>query len=152
MNESILTTLRQEHREVEDILGQIKSCSDVVLKKDLYLQLKEELVPHMEGEEKTLYAHMVEDTLNKDSAILAYEAHHEHQEIKEMLATIDNTSIENKKWSDLLVQLEKKINQHIKKEEKNLFGEVKEDFSKEELIEFSEEFIQARKESLDRSL
>lgn len=144
MSESILNTLRAEHRQTKSILNKISECSDVVRKKELYLQLKEGLIPHMEGEERTIYAHLLEDVHDEEAEEVAQHAEDEHQEVKELLAKLDNTGIESEEWNTTFEQLKKCVFKHVAEEESDLFAEAKEDFSKAELIEFDEEFAEAK--------
>ena len=144
MSESILTTLREEHRQVARTMDQIKTCKDIVLKKELYLQLKDELIPHMEGEERTIYAHLIEDVQDEEAEEVAQLAETEHQEVKNLLSDLDGMSIESEKWDCTFKTLTECIAKHVEKEESALFAEAKEDCSKEELIEFGDEFIEAK--------
>ena len=144
MSESILNTLRAEHRQTESILNKISDCSDVVRKKELYLQLKEGLIPHMEGEERTIYAHLLEDVHDEEAEEVAQHAEDEHQEVKELLAKLDNTGIESEEWNTIFEQLKVCVFKHVAEEESDLFAEAKADFSKAELIEFDEEFSEAK--------
>lgn len=144
MSDSILKTLKAEHRQFESILSKISDSSDVVRKKELYLELKDRLIPHMEGEERTIYAHLMEDVHDEDAEELAQNAEDEHQEMKELLAKLDNTGIENEEWNSTFEELKNCVLTHVSEEESELFAEAKEDFSNEELIEFNEEFTEAK--------
>lgn len=144
MSESILNTLREEHRQIDEILTQIESTTDIVRKKELYLQLKDELIPHMEGEEITLYAHLIEDVHDEEAEEVAQHAEDEHYEMKQLLGKLDNIGIESDEWDSTFRALKEAMRNHIEEEENELFAEAKEDFSKEELIEFGDEFEDAK--------
>ncbi|MBA2405647.1 MAG: hemerythrin domain-containing protein [Bdellovibrionales bacterium] len=144
MSESILSTLREEHRRAKSLMEQIESCKDVVKKKELYLQLKEELIPHMEGEEQTIYAHLMEDVHDEEAEEVAQIAESEHQEVKDLLKQLDNMGIENVTWDTTFKKLKDCVTKHVEEEESALFAEAKQDFSKEELIEIGDEFAEAK--------
>lgn len=144
MSESILNTLREEHRQVEKLLSQIETSPDVVAKKELYLQLKDVLIPHMEGEEQTIYAHLIDDVHDEEAEEVAMHAEEEHSEVKDLLSKLDNIGIENNEWNTTFQLLKKNILKHVEEEEGALFAEAKEDFSKEELMEFGDEFEDAK--------
>lgn len=144
MSESILNTLREEHRQCEELMSQIETTLDIVHKKELYLQLKEDLIPHMEGEERTLYAHLIEDVHDEEAEEVALHAEDEHQEVKELFYKLDGLGIESEEWKTTFRQLHENVRKHVEEEENELFAEAKEDFSKEELIEFGDEFIEAK--------
>lgn len=144
MSESILNTLREEHRHVDEIFAQIEATKDVVRKKELYLQMKEELIPHMEGEEATLYAHLIEDVHDEEAEEVAQHAEDEHAEVKQLLSKLDNIGIESDEWDSTFRSLKEAVRKHVEEEESALFAEAKEDFSKQELIEFGDEFEEAK--------
>jgi hypothetical protein len=51
MAHEFLSTLEKEHVEVQDILEKLKntSATAVKTKEDLFMKLKQELIPHMKG-------------------------------------------------------------------------------------------------------
>lgn len=144
MSESILNTLREEHRQVDHLMSQIETCTDVVRKKELYLQMKEELIPHMEGEEQTIYAHLIEDVHDEEAEEVAQHAEDEHYQVKKLLSKLDNIGIESDEWDSTFRVLKDSVRKHVEEEESALFAEAKEDFSKEELMEFGDEFEEAK--------
>ena len=144
MSESILITLRQEHRQAAATIEQIQLCKDVVRKKELYLQLRDQLIPHMEGEERTIYAHLMEDVHDEEAEEVAQLAESDHQEIKDLFSKLDNMGIENEKWDSTFKSLKERVSKHVEEEESALFAEAKADFSKEELIELGDEFEEAK--------
>ena len=144
MSESILITLRAEHRQIEKTIALIESSKDIVVKKELYFQLKDELIPHMEGEERTIYAHLIEDVHDEEAEEVAQLAEDEHQEVKDLLSELDNLGIETEKWNLTFKKVKECIAKHVEEEESALFAEAKEDFTKEELIEIGDEFAEAK--------
>ena len=146
MSESILNTLREEHRQTEELMVQIEQSKDVVLKKELYLKLKEDLIRHMGGEERTIYAHLIEDVHDEEAEEVALHAEDEHQEVKDLFGKLDNIGIESDEWDSTFRQLQQCVRKHVEEEESDLFAEAKEDFTKEELIEFGDEFLEAKQQ------
>lgn len=144
MSESILNTLRAEHRETDELMVLIEGTDDVSYKKELYLQLKENLMAHMEGEEKTLYAHLIQDVHDEEAEEVALQAEDEHAEVKDLFYKLDNIGIESDDWDSTFRELRDHVRQHVEEEESSLFAEAKEDFSREELVEFGDEFAEAK--------
>ena len=144
MSKSILNTLRDEHRHIEGILIQIQACNEIVEKKSLYLQLEEELFPHMAGEEKTIYVHLMKDVHDEEAEEVAQRSINEHQGIRNLFAKLDNIGIESDEWDSTFRKLSEAVRKHIKEEERVLFTEAKVDFSVEELVEFGDEFIEVK--------
>lgn len=144
MSESILKTLKEEHERLERYIQQIEKTQDVVRKKELYLQMKELLILHLEGEEKTIYAHLIDDVQDEDAEELALNSVEVHQRIKDILLKIDNIGIESDEWDSTFRRLNTVLIDHIREEEEALFTEAKEDFSKQELLELGDEFEDAK--------
>ena len=140
MRETILSKLKHEHRQIESLLTQIETCHDIVQKKALYLDLEAQLLPHMEGEERTLYAELKQVESDEQAFRLARLADLEHRRVKELLAQLDQIGIENQDWSRAFADLKSHIKEHFQEEETDLFAEAKEDFSAEELAEFADNF------------
>jgi iron-sulfur cluster repair protein YtfE (RIC family) len=144
MSQSILNTLRDDHRHIEGILIQIQACNEIVEKKSLYLQLEEELFPHMAGEEKSIYVHLMKDVHDEEAEEVAQRSINEHKAIKNLLAKLDNMGIESDEWDSTFRKLSETVKKHIKDEERVLFTEAKVDFSVEELVEFGDEFNEVK--------
>lgn len=147
MSESILKTLKAEHHQIKSILDEISKSFDVERKKELYLQMKDILIPHMQAEEKTIYAHLIDDVHEEEAEELAQHAKDEHRELRELMSKLDNTSIESESWDDTFYSLKTQFSMHVEEEENELFAEAKIDFTKEELREFGEEFYEAKQHS-----
>lgn len=144
MSESILKKLREEHQHVDELMNHIENSKDVVQKKELYLLMKEELILHMEGEEQTLYAHLIEDVHDEEAEEVALHAEDEHLRVKTLLSKLDNIGIESDEWDSTFRELCLAVREHVEEEESALFAEAKEDFSKSELMEFGDEFEEAK--------
>ena len=147
MKETILSKLKEEHQEIQMLLLRVDRCKGPVKKMEYYDILKKALIPHMEGEERSLYAHLKDDVQNENANEIAGLANYEHQEIKDMLKMLDAEEIESKEWDELFNELQENIRSHFEEEEKDLFNEAKEDFSREELEELTREFEEAKSHS-----
>ena len=147
MSETILSKLLEDHQNIKDLMNKVMSMKDVVQRKDLYLQFKNDLLPHMEGEEKTLYTHLIEDVGGEEAEEVAHDAESEHEEMKNLLERLDNLGVENDLWEATFRDLRDHFLDHVAREESSLFDEAKEDFSKEELMDFGEEFEEAKLQS-----
>ncbi len=147
MGESILMKLEEGHRVIKDLMNLIKNEHDLVHKKELYLQMREELLAHMDGEEKTIYRHLIEDVGNQESEEVAHDAEDEHEEMRHLCDKLDATRIEDENWESTFKALRHQFLKHQESEESALFTEAKEDFSREELSEFGEEFEEAKLQS-----
>ena len=68
MHQDLFELLKKDHRELMEILDQLKETSDRSSKKreDLFMQLKQEIVPHMRAEEKAFYSVLLKNNEAKD--------------------------------------------------------------------------------------
>lgn len=144
MEETILNKLKEEHQEIQTMLLKIQRCKGQDKKQEYFEELKKILFPHMEGEEQTLYTHLREDAQNEDALEIANLARYEHQEIRDMLEMLEESELGGPEWSELFSELQENIQSHFEEEETELFTEAKEDFSREELMQFADEFEEAK--------
>ena len=145
MNESILTTLHNEHKHAEDLINHIERCIDIVQKKELYLQLKDELLPHIESEKRTLCAHLIKDIHSTEAIKIAEHAKERYKEIVDLFNRLDNILIESDEWESTFRKLNFLIRKHVYEDETAIFDEAKMDFTQEKLIEFGNEFTEIQK-------
>lgn len=144
MEETILNKLKEEHQEIQTMLLKIQRCKGQDKKQEHLDELKKILFPHMEGEEQTLYTHLREDVQNDNALEIANLARYEHQEIRDMLEMLEGSEVGGPEWSELFSELQENIQSHFEEEETELFNEAKEDFSREELMQFADEFEEAK--------
>lgn len=144
MEETILSKLKEEHREIQLLMLKVERCKDETKKQEIFEELKRVLLPHMEAEEETIYAHLKSDVHEEIAEEIADEAYAEHEEIKDALSLLGETEFGNSDWDEMFSDLKENIQMHFEDEEADLFTEAKEDFSREELIEFKNEFEEVK--------
>lgn len=147
MEETILNKLKEEHQELQMLLLKVERCKDQHKKYTYYQELKDALIPHMEGEEQTLYAHLKNDVPREEAHEVADLADYEHREVKDMLEMLDQMIFNSKEWNELFGDLIENLRLHFEEEETDLFAEAREDFSREELVDFVSEFEEAKEHS-----
>jgi hypothetical protein len=147
MSESILNKLLDEHQSIKEKIVKIMKTQNVEQKKDLFLGMKEEIILHMDGEEKSIYHHLIEDVGDEEAEEIAHDAENEHEAMRNLMDKLDNIGIESDEWDATFRDLRDHFLDHIAKEETSLFDEAKEDFSQEELIEFGNEYEEAKLQS-----
>ena len=117
----IFATLEREHREVSQLVSQLKSASDQTTRRDVLKQLNIALYPHMKAEEQTLYESMKDNKANEE---IAKQAQEEHDRIAEALNEV-NDSINKTSFNANVAKLEQLISSHVKREESQLFTAAK---------------------------
>lgn len=144
MSETILAKLRNEHREIKQLLYQVRPEMSAIQKVNTFHEIKLILIPHMAGEERTLYARLREETDDEAAEEIASEANQEHHEIREYIQRLNLMEPEDDEWLKEFLSFKEHVEQHFLEEETELFDEAKEDFSVEELVELAYDFEEAK--------
>lgn len=138
----IFEQLMQEHRQVNDLIAEIKSNTnpDTDERRDLLIKVKLLLIPHAKAEQKTLYARLNEEEQMQDQM---KEAQEEHHDIETLLLEMENMDPSSEEWMKQLGRLEESINHHVTEEETEIFAKAKDlleaDEPKELLFEYEAE-------------
>ncbi len=137
----IYTVLKADHKLVKQILKKLEKTeeADVRDRRDLLMELKQELVPHARAEEVVLYDRLKMAQI-KEADTLAFEAYEEHAVVDRLLEQLTATSPEDKRWTALLSVAKENIEHHIKEEEEALFEKAKKAFERSEAVQMTEEF------------
>jgi HEAT repeat protein len=125
----ILDTLKKEHEEVKDLLEKLSDAETAAQRRSLVQQIKEALVPHTKAEEKVVYDAVIA-LRDKDAQMDGYEGYLEHEwaakTLQRMESIANTASPEHKAAGKVLKEL---VEHHIDEEERNVWKDVKENFS-----------------------
>ncbi|RJQ65502.1 MAG: hemerythrin domain-containing protein [Desulfobacteraceae bacterium] len=148
MAHEFFQTLEKDHEEVKAILEKLESASDgaVKTKEDLFLKLKQELIPHMKGEEKHFYPALNSKKEVKELSMQAIEEHHVAETVLKELEKLPK-SAEN--WSAKVQVFKEIVEHHIEEEEEEVFEAAEDALDEEDLdrimTSFEEEKEKAKK-------
>jgi hemerythrin-like domain-containing protein len=141
----ILMTLKQEHEQVADLLGQLVESNSGVERKKLLTSIKAALVPHLRAEEKVVYD-AIRALKGKQQQINGEEGYIEHGLGDNMLTKLgkiaDARSAEFSAGAKVLKEL---VEHHVEEEEKNVWSDVRNNFSEEDRIAMNTQFLAAKK-------
>lgn len=128
----VLDTLKNEHEEVDDLLSQLEKADAAGKRKSLVQKIKAALIPHTKAEQKVVYDALLA-MRDKDAQENGHEGYWEHElasKTLQKLAGLPNAgSPEHKAVAKVLKEL---VTHHVKEEERNVWSDVREHFSKEE--------------------
>ena len=142
---SILKQLKDEHNEVKSLLKKAEEATEAE-RSSLLEQIEEKLIPHARGEEKTLYAALLEQEKRKAEDVdLVQEAYEEHRATDSLLSDLKNTAVDYEGWGGKLQVLKENIEHHIKEEEEELFTEARQQFTDAELVDLKEVYLGEKK-------
>lgn len=143
-----MTKIRDEHKELNDLLDQVENSQDYFRRLELFNRVKAQLVAHMAGEERTIYTRFRHDVKAPATEKLVQVSDREHHEIKEFIQRLNLINFGSPQWIEVFKSFKETVKRHCEEEEESMFAEAKEDFSREELIEIATEFEQAKHHSI----
>jgi hemerythrin-like domain-containing protein len=145
MHQEFFNTLHKDHMEVDNLMSKTEMLTGS--SRQVYLgQLKEELVPHIRGEEKAFYPRLLE---HDESKTETQKAIREHQEAEGTFQRLLNLSPATEEWMTVFNQFRDQIHHHVEEEESRIFDLARkvlsEDQMKTVLNEFNAEKERAKK-------
>ena len=149
---TLLGQLKKEHEDVKLLFKKAEDC-DQDERADVLQEIKEELVPHARGEEKTIYS-LLKGLLDNEDASeedlnLANEAYEEHRVIDELLKSLESINANDEKWIAHLKVLKENVEHHIKEEELELFELIKKHFTADKLTELKAVYLSVKERFAD---
>lgn len=140
----ITTLLKEDHREVENLISQLEGGAD----KDTFLKLKSSLELHTQIEENIYYPAL--EGIDETDELVS-DAYQEHDEVDELLAEMSGTDINSDEFQVLLQQLKESINHHVQEEENELFPQSEEILGAETLEQMGDEMEKMKTKSSSAS-
>ncbi len=141
-SKSLLDDLKQDHKEVKDLLKLILRSDDASEREESFAKMKAALTAHSEAEEEMFYPLLEEE---EDSRTDALEAKVEHNIVKNLLEELeameDKTSDE---WTAKCTVLRDMVEHHVEEEEDQLFKDARKVLGKDRLVELAGEFESAK--------
>lgn len=140
--QNIIGTLKQEHQVVLQELSEL-SKKGISGREQKYKTMKENLIPHMVGEEKALYPRTREESGMRDMTLESIE---EHSAVKTLIAQLDGaSSSEEDIWVAKIRVIRENVEHHIEEEEDKLFPAMQQKMSSDELIDLGSRYEEAKK-------
>lgn len=142
--------LKKDHREVKDILEKLKAGSKTAEKtrEKLFVQLKQELVPHLKAEEATFYQALMESKNGRQHAL---EGKEEHDLTVLVFRQLEETPAKEDIWAAKLKVLKDLIEHHIQEEEKEMFPVAQKEMEKDNFKQIMQNF-QEEKEKIKKEI
>lgn len=141
----ILTTLHQEHEEIQALLKQLVESDSAPERRTLLLRVKQALVPHARAEEKVVYDRILALKGGKNKTD-GHEGYFEHETADRMLANLGKIEqVKSAEFTAAAKVLKELLEHHIGEEERDIFSDVRENFSDEKRVAMNDEFAAAKK-------
>ncbi|WP_292365793.1 MULTISPECIES: hemerythrin domain-containing protein [unclassified Methanoculleus] len=143
MAQNVIDILKQEH---EMVLSQLSELSNkgTSNREQKYNSLKEKLMPHMIGEEQTVYPKLMESGMQE----MALESIEEHNAVKTLLSQLDSASMsEEDVWVAKLTVIQENVKHHISEEE-HIFPEMQQKMGSDELSNLGNRYEEAKRSAM----
>ncbi|GAA2518382.1 hemerythrin domain-containing protein [Pilimelia columellifera] len=143
LSRDVIDVLTHDHEEVTALIGNIKTVTDPMVRRDLTDTAISEIVRHAVAEEMYVYPVMRSYLANGEEAV----AHdiEEHQEIEETLVRLEDADVSGVDFEAALSQLDRLLAEHVKDEENRQFPELRRSIPLEQLVELAEKVERAKK-------
>lgn len=132
----LLEHLKEEHRKVRGMFEQLekKRAGATKGKAELFMKLRKDLIPHMEGEENALYERLLQKRQLRQHTLEGWE---EHRVAERILHELESMDMGEERWSPMLKVLKENVEHHIEEEEAVLFKEIQGSLGKPEMEEIN---------------
>ncbi len=144
MAQNVIDILKQEHQMV---LSQFSDLSNKSTRnrEQKYSSLKENLIPHLVGEEKAVYPRLMESGMRD----IALESIEEHNAVKMLLSQLDRASTtEVDVWVAKLKVIMENVMHHIGEEEEKIFTQMQQKMSSDDLSSLGSRYLDAKRAAL----
>lgn len=143
----IYTLLKGEHAETRTLLNTLKKTPQSMdgTRKKIFVKLRRELLSHAKAEENAVYNQAAERIEKSE----VEEARRDHDQIEEILASLENMDENTEAWDDQLKALEQAIEIHVMEEEDVFFEKMKEKFSDEEAKQMAHDFREVKQREME---
>lgn len=137
----ILKLIKEDHVKTKDALEDLEETGEkyTSTRKKTWSTLEQDLLAHMEGEEKVFYPALEDEIEDK-----ILEAVEEHELVRMAAKVLDDTPLDDKRWLAKLKVIKENIEHHIEEEESDVFDAAKKKFGKEDLDEMGKRFEDAK--------
>jgi hemerythrin superfamily protein len=133
-----MSLLKRQHREVEDLFGQVQEAEDPDTRRELLDQIVEKLNLHMSIEEELFYP-AVREASAKSAHEMTDEAFEEHHVVKLVIADLPKADPDGEeRFPAKMKVFSELIQHHVEEEEKEMFKLAKK-LGKEELSALGEQ-------------
>jgi hemerythrin superfamily protein len=140
----ILNTLQTEHDDVQELLQRLVGSESGREQKQLVEQIKRALVPHTKAEEKVVYDAVLA-LKGKDAKIDGNEGYLEHGLADQTLKKLDKLTANTAEFKAAAKVLKELVDHHVQEEERNIWAQVRENFSAQQREQMNREFLMAKK-------
>ena len=144
MAQNVIDILKQEHEVVLSQLSELASTG-TSSREQKYRTMKENLIPHMIGEEQAVYPKLMDSGMKE----MALESIEEHNAVKTLLSQLDSASTSDEDvWVAKITVIQENVQHHISEEEDHIFPEMQQKMSSSDLSNLGSNYEEAKKSAM----
>jgi hemerythrin superfamily protein len=142
-NFDVVDVLTADHREVTELLGQIRAAKEPDRRRDLADAVISQLVRHAVAEEMYVYPAMREHLPGGEAAV----EHDikEHQTLEHTMKDLEGVEADEPRFAELIHQLEATLGDHVRDEETDQFPQLRAHVPREQLVQLAGKVETAKK-------
>jgi hemerythrin superfamily protein len=141
--EDVVDILTTDHREVTDLIADIRGTTGTETRRDLADQMITELVRHSVAEEMYVYPAMKEHLPDGEAAVEHDIA--EHKELERTMKELEGVDASDPRFDALVTQLATVLADHVSDEETEQFPRLRASIPRDELVEIGRKVQAAKK-------
>jgi hemerythrin superfamily protein len=141
--QDVVDVLTTDHREVTDLIQQIRSATDAETRRDLADTMISELVRHAVAEEMYVYPAMKEHLPDGEAAVEHDIS--EHKELERTMKELEGVDPADPRFDALITQLETTLADHVSDEESDQFPKLRTTIPRSELVRLGQKVQTAKK-------
>lgn len=142
---TIFDVLKQDHEKARYLFDKAGKAGkkEIATLQKLFAQLEEELMVHMEGEERFFYSVLEQNDEIRDKVLQAFE---EHQVAKTLIGTFKALAVDDERWTAKLQVLNEVVEHHMQEEEREVFKLARKALGKEQQHDIALQFQRNKRE------
>ena len=147
-DQDVVGVLTHDHREVQELFAEVEITTDPGKLRKLTDQIITELTRHSVAEEQYLYPAVRDHIPGGDK--LADKEIEDHNTVEKALKTLEKMDTDHPQFMTTFRQMSNEVRAHIKEEEEELFPQLREHATSDELRELGAKVQKAKKRAPTR--
>jgi hypothetical protein len=143
-SEDVRALLKKDHDEFKDLLSGLVDGGQGRSRANLLEALKKNLTAHSRAEEQVVYDALIRLRAKQDVHVLGEEGYVEHGAVDDLLARISRLDAGTELWLAHAKVIREMLEHHISEEQNEIFAELGDLFSSEELVAMGGQFLRLK--------
>jgi len=143
-DDDVRALLKKDHDEVKDLLSGLVDGAQGRSRTKLLETLKKNLTAHSRAEEQVVYDALIRMRAKQDVHVSGEEGYVEHGAVDDLLARISRLEAGTDLWLAHAKVIREMLEHHISEEQNEIFAELGDLFSSEELVAMGEQFLRRK--------